>query len=152
MSDQSQTADGGRRQKRDFDEWWADQSLPGKIGMGFLFAIGGAGLLALFGLVVMALWNWLMPEIFGLKQITYWQAWGVLVLCCILFKNCNMSNSESKSDRRRKRELRRHMQESDDTQTGSGDVDEATGGTGPNAGSEDLPGNFGSGSAPESTM
>ena len=38
-----------------------------------------------FGLVVMSLWNWLMPTLFGLKAITYWQAWGLLVLCWILF-------------------------------------------------------------------
>lgn len=39
----------------------------------------------LFGFVVMGLWNWLMPELFGLKAIGYWQAWGLLVLSWILF-------------------------------------------------------------------
>jgi hypothetical protein len=29
----------------------------------------------LFGYFVMLLWNWLMPVLFGLKIITYWQAW-----------------------------------------------------------------------------
>ena len=28
----------------------------------------------LFGEIVMHLWNWLMPAIFGLKMITFWQA------------------------------------------------------------------------------
>ncbi len=41
--------------------------------------------LALFGLVVMLLWNWLMPALFGLKAIGYWQALGLVVLCRILF-------------------------------------------------------------------
>jgi hypothetical protein len=36
------------------------------------------------GYVVMHLWNWLMPALFGLKTITYWQALGLLVLCKIL--------------------------------------------------------------------
>jgi len=40
---------------------------------------------ALFGFVVMALWNWLAPALFGLKAIGYWQALGLVVLCRILF-------------------------------------------------------------------
>src|SRR5512133_1019649 len=42
----------------------------------------GAGM----GYAVKALWNWLMPEIFGLKLITFWQAIGLMLLCHILFK------------------------------------------------------------------
>ena len=41
------------------------------------------GLAILFGYVIMWLWNWLMPEIFDLPVITYWQAVGLF----ILFKN-----------------------------------------------------------------
>lgn len=41
--------------------------------------------IALFGYIVMLLWNWLMPEIFGLPIITFWQAAGLLLLCKILF-------------------------------------------------------------------
>jgi len=37
-------------------------------------------------LVVMALWNWLMPVLFGLHAISFWQALGLLVLCKILFR------------------------------------------------------------------
>ncbi len=43
------------------------------------------GFIVLAGLVVMALWNWLMPAIFGLGVITYWQALGILVLAKLLF-------------------------------------------------------------------
>lgn len=38
-----------------------------------------------FTFVVEALWNWLMPALFGWHTITYWQALGVLVLSKILF-------------------------------------------------------------------
>ena len=38
-----------------------------------------------FGYVVMSLWNWLMPVIFGLKPVTFLQALGLLVLGKILF-------------------------------------------------------------------
>ena len=31
------------------------------------------------------LWNWLLPPLFGLRQITFWQALGLLALCRILF-------------------------------------------------------------------
>ena len=37
------------------------------------------------GEIVMRLWNWLMPELFGWRQITFWQAFGLLALCRILF-------------------------------------------------------------------
>ena len=36
------------------------------------------------GLVVEHLWNWLMPAIFGLRTIGYWQAVGLLLLSKIL--------------------------------------------------------------------
>ena len=39
----------------------------------------------LFGFVVMGLWNWLMPAIFGLKAISYLQALGLVILSWILF-------------------------------------------------------------------
>ena len=40
---------------------------------------------ALMGFIVMRLWNWLTPELFGWHVITYWQALGILLLCKILF-------------------------------------------------------------------
>lgn len=40
---------------------------------------------ALGGFVVMNLWNWLIPAIFGLKVISFSQALGLLVLSKILF-------------------------------------------------------------------
>ncbi len=39
----------------------------------------------LFGLVVKVLWNWLMPALFGLGTITFWQAFGIVLLAKILF-------------------------------------------------------------------
>jgi hypothetical protein len=45
--------------------------------------------LALFifigGEVVMHLWNWLLPPLFGWRLITFWQGLGLLVLCRVLF-------------------------------------------------------------------
>jgi hypothetical protein len=95
------------------DEWWEERTLPQRILLGTGLGIAGIGLVFLFGWIVMLLWNWLMPEIFGLKQLTYWQAWGILILSCILFKNCNFSSKESGSRHHRKRraELKKYMRE-----------------------------------------
>jgi hypothetical protein len=42
-------------------------------------------LVAIGGEVVLKLWNWLLPSLFGWRQITFWQAVGILALCRILF-------------------------------------------------------------------
>ena len=49
------------------------------------FAILGAGLVIGIGFVVKFLWNSLVTDIFGLKEVTYWQAVGLLVLAKIIF-------------------------------------------------------------------
>jgi uncharacterized membrane protein len=55
------------------------------------FLIGPLAILGLIafifvgGEVVRLLWNWLLPSLFGWRQITFWQAVGLLALCRILF-------------------------------------------------------------------
>ena len=41
----------------------------------------------LLGYPLMLLWNWLMPIIFGLPEITFWQAIGLNILSTVLFKS-----------------------------------------------------------------
>ena len=45
--------------------------------------------IVLFGLgfIVMLLWNWLMPVIFGLTTITIWQSFGLILLSSFLLKS-----------------------------------------------------------------
>lgn len=43
---------------------------------------------------VLLLWNWLMPTIFGITKITLGQAWGISLLCGLLFGQ----NSSEKSN------------------------------------------------------
>lgn len=50
----------------------------------------------LVALIVWPLWNWLMPVIFSLPQITYIQSWGLCVLLTLLFR-LNTSVSYSKN-------------------------------------------------------
>jgi hypothetical protein len=47
--------------------------------------LGMAGFIALGGWIVEELWNWLAPALFGWRQITFWQGFGLLALCRILF-------------------------------------------------------------------
>ena len=74
-----------------------------------------AGLLiaALFGLVlglvVMWLWNALMPDIFGLPEIGYWQAVGLFLLFHLLFGgHPHGSSHDDCSTSHRKRVLSHH--------------------------------------------
>lgn len=90
--------------KKDWEDWNVGQKA-GAIVAGILV---GAGLLFLFGFIVMSLWNWLMPKIFGLPVLSYWEAWGVLILSCILFGRLGGSHS---SERGRKRKLRARLKE-----------------------------------------
>ncbi len=71
----------------------------GKIIVGVLIA---AGMALFFGFVVMWLWNWLMPDIFGLSKISFWQGWGLVVLSHILFKSFPHPNHRSHDERWKK--------------------------------------------------
>ena len=52
----------------------------------------------LFGWIVMLLWNWLMPPVFNLPAITFWQAWGLVILTHILFKGGHGHDHTHKHD------------------------------------------------------
>lgn len=87
----------------------------GKIIVGTIIVIG---LAILFGYVIMWLWNQLMPELFGLKSISYWQAVGLFILAKIFFgsgdcggkkKNDCCQNSEVKN--KFKTRLEKHCKE-----------------------------------------
>ena len=94
--------------------WWEERTIVEKVGLVIGIAILIVAGIALFGFVTMKLWNWLMPEIFGLKTITYWQAWGLMLLSWILFKNIGSgSDNSGRKERKRKRHLRKYMDESD---------------------------------------
>jgi hypothetical protein len=53
------------------------------------------------GELVMHLWNWLAPALFGLPQITFWQALGLLALCRILFGGFGLGGGGNRNSRRR---------------------------------------------------
>lgn len=61
-----------------------------------VFGIAAAAVFALvFGVLVMLLWNWLMPLIFGLPEITYWQAFGIVILVKLVFGTIGQRHDHS---------------------------------------------------------
>lgn len=63
------------------------------LGMVLFIVIGGE--------VVMQLWNWLLPPLFGWRQVTFWQALGLLALCRILFGGFGLHGSSRSGVRHR---------------------------------------------------
>lgn len=57
----------------------------------FLFAFAVMSMILAFP--IMWLWNWIMPIIVpGIAQLTVVQSWGLMTLCCFLFKSTNTSS------------------------------------------------------------
>lgn len=50
-----------------------------------LAILGMVAFVFIGGQLVLHLWNWLLPPLFGFPQVTFWQALGLLALCRILF-------------------------------------------------------------------
>lgn len=83
-----------------FKHKFRGKSLGEIIGMIIFGGIFIIGLAILFGFIIMWLWNWLMPMIFGLTTLTFWQAAGIFILFKILLGGCNFGgdgNSSKKS-------------------------------------------------------
>jgi hypothetical protein len=80
------------------------------------------------GVVVQALWNWLVPTIFGLPTLDFWQALGLLALTRILFGSFSMGGGKGGGWRNHKKgrhhgpphltdEEREHLKRSDEPAT-----------------------------------
>jgi hypothetical protein len=61
------------------------------------------------GEIVMRLWNWLLPPLFGWRLITFWQGLGLLVLCRILFGGLGAPGSGRPGFRRRMKDRCENM-------------------------------------------
>ncbi len=70
------------KQERSYQWGGRGPRMAGRIARGIAI---GVVLALLFGLVVMMLWNWLGPAVFGLREINYVQAVGLIILTRILF-------------------------------------------------------------------
>ena len=50
---------------------------------------------SLTALLVMCLWNWIMPKIFGLITINFWEALGLFLLSQLLSKSTTLNGSSN---------------------------------------------------------
>ena len=55
------------------------------VGLTVAGIVGAVIIAFLFGYFVMLLWNWLLPPLFHVGTINYWQAFGLVILAKILF-------------------------------------------------------------------
>ena len=82
------------------------------VARGVAATVAIAVAIAVISWVVMSLWNWLMPTLFGLVRITYWQAFGLFVLGRLLFGGFRGFRGRHHHHRHRGRlRHRRHMHE-----------------------------------------
>ena len=84
-----------------------------------LFLLGFLLFIALGGQIVRLLWNGLLPPLFGLPRVTFWQALGLLALSRILFGGFGLGGDSGSHYRRRweamtpeeRERIRRRMRE-----------------------------------------
>ena len=64
------------------------------LGLGALILLIVSIVIVVF--ITQLLWNFVMPEVFGLKQIEFWQTFALLILTSIFFGgHCNASSVSS---------------------------------------------------------
>ena len=68
----------------------------------FIFLLGlviAIGILFVVGFIVawpiVWIWNYLAPDLFGLPEIMFWQAFWLYFLCGILLRSANSSSKSS---------------------------------------------------------
>jgi hypothetical protein len=66
-----------------------------------VFLVGMLVFMAIGGGLVLWLWNWLLPPLFGWPQIGFWQALGLLALCRIFLGGSGWLGSGRSGIRRR---------------------------------------------------
>ena len=63
-----------------------------------IIIVSAIGLIVLVGFILgfplMFLWNWLMPMLFNLPTITFWQAVGLNLLSGILFNKTSFKSND----------------------------------------------------------
>jgi hypothetical protein len=69
-----------------------------------LAIVGMAAFIWIGGELVMHLWNWLAPTLFGFRQISIWQAVGLLALCRILVGGFGCGGGQRSGMRRKMRD------------------------------------------------
>ena len=85
----------------------------------------------LAGGLVMLLWNWLLPPLFGWPSLTVWQGFGLLVLCRLLFGGFGGGGHKSSGMTSEERERVRHHMRRRVCSASNEDADPQSGGSNP---------------------
>lgn len=64
------------------------------IGGIFLVTLALFGVALILAIPVMLIWNWVIVDIFNLPEIGYWKAFGLYLLCGMLFKNLEINSKK----------------------------------------------------------
>lgn len=67
-----------------------------KIGKTLSLVVLGLAVVALFAFVLTYLWNWLMTDLFGLREITLIEGLGIFALSKIIFGGFSGESKDSK--------------------------------------------------------
>lgn len=62
----------------------------------------------LFGYFIKLLWNWLMPSVFHLEKISYWQAFGLVLLARLIFGTIGHHYGNERDINHHRRRCRQH--------------------------------------------
>lgn len=82
---------------------WAKYTLYTVLGIAGTFLLG-----LLFGNIIMWLWNWLMPKLFGLPVIGFWEGLGLFILAKILFGFGGSGGGSGEGDKKRHKGDKHH--------------------------------------------
>ena len=91
--------------KFEMSEWWNQRSTPEQVVMVTILGVLAIGAFAGFVFVFMAIWNAIVPQVFGIVALNYWQALGIMVLSWIVFGGVGSSSNNSRSRRSRGKKL-----------------------------------------------
>jgi len=87
---------------------WAKYTLYTVLGIAGVFLLG-----LLFGNLIMWLWNWLMPSLFGLRTIGFWEGLGLFLLAKLIF-GFGGSSSSNEGGKKHHHGKRSHHHSCDD--------------------------------------
>ncbi len=82
---------------------WAKYTLYAVLGIAGAFLLG-----LLFGNLIMWLWNWMMPSLFGLRTIGFWEGLGLFLLAKILFGFGGSGSGSGEGDKKHHKHGKRH--------------------------------------------
>ena len=80
-----------------------ERTVAKKVAIGVALLVGFIVFIIAGGLVVRLLWNWLIPDIFGLRELSWVEALALLVLSRILFGGFGASGGGGHDRGRHKR-------------------------------------------------